>query len=141
MFWRSIWRLKCYLLLMLPFETFIVLYFQKNFGFGKLEVGNKKSYLNWKVRTIFWDKFLQIVVFKSILPQKKAKMVKFMKVSLAKVSLIKVYLFWASHSKYLLLFIVIIIIVIANIVIKEWPFQHIINTKLVLIWCMIRLPS
>ena len=64
-----------------------------------------------------------------------------MKVSPAKVSPIKVHLFWASHSKYLLLslsllllFIVIIIIsVIANIVIKGRPSQHIINIKLVLI--------
>ena len=59
---------------------------------------------------------------------------KLTKVSLAKVSPIKVHLFRASHSKYLLVFIVIIIIfVIANIVIKGRPSQHIINMKLVLI--------
>ena len=69
-----------------------------------------------------------------ILPRKKAKIAKFTKVSLTKVSSIKVHFFWASHAKYLLLFIVIIIIfVIANIVVKGWPSQHIINIKLVLI--------
>ena len=65
-----------------------------------------------------WEQFSEInfckllfsKVLRDILLQKKAKIAKFMKVSLAKVSLIKVYLFWASHSKYLLLFIVIIII-------------------------------
>ena len=137
---------------MLPFvnatfwNTHCIIFSKKLRNFGKLEVGNKKK-VTWTEKreqfsVITFCELLFSKVLRDILPRKKAKIVKFTKVSLAKVSPIKVHLFWASHSKYLLVFIVIIIIfVIANIVIKGRPSQHIINMKLVLIWCLIRLSS
>ena len=149
MFQESICRLKCYLLLKLPFETLIVLYFQKTFGTlenWRLEIKKVTWIEKWEhFSEINFCELLFSKGFRDTLLLKTTKITKFTKVSLAKVSLIKVHLSWASQSKHLLLSLLLIFIVIiffiANIVIKGWPSQHVINLKSVLIWCMIRLSS